>query len=215
MNNTEWNALYLPFEVPVSQLLTDYEVAYINAVHSYDDDDNGEIDRMSMEVIKIKNGTLHANHPYMIKARNEEAKQMSITVTNATLFESENVTLDCSSIYTKYEITGIYNKMTGSELNGCYALSGGSWKQIASNSYLSPFRMYLRITPREGSPYKVSPLAMTRISIHVKGEEGSTSIEELLQEQPKEEVIYDLMGRRVVTPVKGQIYIVGGKKRVY
>ena len=56
---------------------------------------------------------------------------------------------------------------------------------------------------------------MTRISIHVKGEEGSTSIEELLQEQPKEEIIYDLMGRRVVTPVKGQIYIVGGKKRVY
>lgn len=215
LNNTEWNALYLPFEVPVSQLLTDYEVAYINAVHSYDDDDNGEIDRMSMEVIKIKNGILHANHPYMIKARNEEAKQMNITVTGATLHKSENVTLDCSSIYTKYEITGIYNKMTGSELNGCYALSGGSWKQIASNSYLNPFRMYLRITPREGSPYKVSPLAMTRISIHVKGEEGSTSIEELLQEQPKEEIIYDLMGRRVVTPVKGQIYIVGGKKRVY
>ena len=53
LNNTEWNALYLPFEIPVSQLTDKYEVAYINAIHSYDEDDNGEIDRMSMEVIKL------------------------------------------------------------------------------------------------------------------------------------------------------------------
>lgn len=116
----------------------------------------------------------------------------------------------------KYEITGIYEQMTGSELAGCYALSGGAWKTIESASYLNPFRLYMRISDRGGSPVKVSPLAMTRINIHVKGEEGSTSIEELMmQKQPVEEVIYDLMGRRVTTPQKGHIYIVNGKKRVY
>lgn len=216
LNNTEWNALYVPFEIPVSQLIEDYEVAYINGIHSYDDDDNGEIDRMSMEVVKVKSGTLLANHPYLIKARTEEAKQMNITVNNTTLYKAESTTLDCSSVYTKYEITGIYEKMTESQLAGCYALSGGNWKLLASGSSLNPFRLHLRITSRGNSPVKVSPLAMTRIGIHVKGEESSTSIEELLmQEQQKEEIIYDLLGRRVENPVKRHIYIVNGKKRVY
>ena len=217
LNNLEWNALYVPFEIPVSQLIDDYEVAYINGIHSYDDDDNGEIDRMSMEVVKVKSGTLHANHPYLIKARTEAAKQMNITVNNTTLYAAESTTLDCSSVYTKSEITGIYEKMTGSELAGCYALSGGTWKTIASNSYLNPFRLYLRITSRGNSPIKVSPLAMTRINIHVKGEDSSTSVEEMMmQEQlPNDEIIYDLMGRRVENPVKRHIYIVNGMKRVY
>ena len=216
LNNTEWNALYLPFEIPVSQLTDKYEVAYINAIHSYDEDDNGEIDRMSMEVIKLKNGTLHANHPYLIKARTEEAKQMNITVENTTLHKAENRTLDCSSVYTKFEITGIYEKMTSNQLAGCYALSGGSWKNLTSGSSLNPFRLYLRVSSREGSPVKLSEAAMARIGIHVQGEETATSVEErLMQKVQKSDVVYDLSGRRVTHPKKGQTYIVNGKKRMY
>lgn len=38
----------------------------------------------------------------------------------------------------------------------------------------------------------------------------------MMQEQlPNDEIIYDLMGRRVENPVKGHIYIVNGMKRVY
>ena len=216
LNNTEWNALYLPFEIPVSQLTDKYEVAYINAIHSYDEDDNGEIDRMSMEVIKLREGTLHANHPYLIKARTEEAKQMNITVENTTLHKAENRTLDCSSVYTKFEITGIYEKMTSAQLAGCYALSGGSWKNLSSGSSLNPFRLYLRVSSREGSPVKLSEAAMARIGIHVQGEETATSVEErLMQKQHKADAVYDLSGRRVTSPKKGQTYIVNGKKRMY
>ena len=216
LNNTEWNALYLPFEIPVSQLTDKYEVAYINAIHSYDEDDNGEIDRMSMEVIKLREGTLHANHPYLIKARTEEAKQMNITVENTTLHKAENRTLDCSSVYTKFEITGIYEKMTSAQLAGCYALSGGSWKNLASGSSLNPFRLYLRVSSREGSPVKLSEAALARIGIHVQGEETATSVEErLMQKQHKANAVYDLSGRRVTSPKKGQTYILNGKKRMY
>ena len=216
LNNTEWNALYLPFEIPVSQLTDKYEVAYINAIHSYDEDDNGEIDRMSMEVIKLREGTLHANHPYLIKARTTAAKQMSITVENATLYKAESRTLDCSSVYTKFEITGIYEKMTSEQLAGCYALSGGSWKNLASGSSLNPFRLYLRVSSREGSPVKLSEAALARIGIHVQGEETATSVEErLMQKQHKADAVYDLSGRRVTSPKKGQTYIVNGKKRMY
>ena len=216
LNNTEWNALYLPFEIPVSQLTDKYEVAYINAIHSYDEDDNGEIDRMSMEVIKLREGTLHANHPYLIKARTAAAKQMSITVENTTLHKAESRTLDCSSVYTKFEITGIYEKMTSAQLAGCYALSGGSWKNLASGSSLNPFRLYLRVSSREGSPVKLSEAALARIGIHVQGEETATSVEErLMQKQHKADAVYDLSGRRVTHPKKGQTYIVNGKKRMY
>ena len=216
LNNTEWNALYLPFEIPVSQLTDKYEVAYINAIHSYDEDDNGEIDRMSMEVIKLREGTLHANHPYLIKARTTAAKQMSITVENTTLYKAESRTLDCSSVYTKFEITGIYEKMTSAQLAGCYALSGGSWKNLASGSSLNPFRLYLRVSSREGSPVKLSEAALARIGIHVQGEETATSVEErLMQKQHKADAVYDLSGRRVTSLKKGQTYIVNGKKRMY
>ena len=216
LNNTEWNALYLPFEIPVSQLTDKYEVAYINAIHSYDEDDNGEIDRMSMEVIKLREGILHANHPYLIKARTTAAKQMSITVENTTLYKAESRTLDCSSVYTKFEITGIYEKKTSAQLAGCYALSGGSWKNLSSGSSLNPFRLYLRVSSREGSPVKLSEAALARIGIHVQGEETATSVEErLMQKQHKADAIYDLSGRRVTSPKKGQTYIVNGKKRMY
>ena len=216
LNNTEWNALYLPFEIPVSQLTDKYEVAYINAIHSYDEDDNGEIDRMSMEVIKLREGTLHANHPYLIKARTTAAKQMSITVENTTLYKAESRTLDCSSVYTKFEITGIYEKMTSAQLAGCYALSGGSWKNLSSGSSLNPFRLYLRVSSREGSPVKLSEAALARIGIHVQGEETATSVEErLMQKQHKADAVYDLSGRRITSPKKGQTYIVNGKKRKY
>lgn len=216
LNNTKWNALYLPFEIPVTaEFLEDYEVAYINAMHSYDEDDNGEIDRLSQEIVKIKNGTLHANHPYLIRAKTEEAKQMNITVENAKLYKAESVTLDCSSVYTKFEITGIYEKMTSAQLAGCYALSGGIWNPVADGASLNPFRLYMRITEREGSPYKVSSAALARIGIHVKGEETATSIEEMEAGEQGTSAIYDLTGKRVLRPTKGQIYIVNGKKRVY
>ncbi|MBQ5374926.1 MAG: Ig domain-containing protein, partial [Bacteroidaceae bacterium] len=216
LNNTEWNALYLPFEIPVSQLTDKYEVAYINAIHSYDEDDNGEIDRMSMEVIKLREGTLHANHPYLIKARTTAAKQMSITVENTTLYKAESRTLDYSSVYTKFEITGIYEKMTSAQLAGCYALSGGSWKSLSSGSSLNPFRLYLRVSSREGSPVKLSEAALARIGIHVQGEGPATSVEErLMQKQHKADAVYDLSGRRITSPKKGQTYIVNGKKRMY
>ena len=216
LNNTEWNALYLPFEIPVSHLTDKYEVAYINATHSYDEDDNGEIDRMSMEVIKLREGTLHANHPYLIKARTAAAKQMSITVENTTLHKSESRTLDCSSVYTKFEITGIYEKMTSAQLAGCYALSGGSWKNLSWGSSLNPFRLYLRVSSREGSPVKLSEAALARIGIHVQGEETATSVEErLMQKQHKADAVYDLSGRRITSPKKEQTYIVNGKKRMY
>jgi hypothetical protein len=213
--NLYWNALYVPFEIPVSEIIDKYEVAYVNNVNSYDHNDDGTIDDMRMEVIKIKSGTLNANYPYLIKARNEEAKNMTITLENTTLFQSVETTIDCSSVFAKHEITGIYNKRYKNELpDGAMAISmAGAWQPIASGSYLNPFRLYMTITARDGSPVKVEPAAMSRIRISVLGEDVETDIEETRRETKN--IILDLSGRSVLNPVKGGVYIVNGKKVIF
>ena len=216
--NMLWNPLYVPFKIPYEDLQENYEVAYINAMHSYDNDDNGEIDDMVMEIVKIKAGTLKPNHPYLIKARNAEAMEMSIVQEKTTLYPAEIATLNCSSVYTKFEITGTYQEMTFEKLNGSLVLTtDGAWKKLSSTSTLKPFRFYLTISSREGSPVEIADEAMSRVRIRVMGEDdNATGIDEVktANDELKSE-IYDLSGRRVSAPAKGGVYIVNGKKVIY
>ena len=214
--NLEWNSLFVPFEIPVSDLTDYYDVAYINDIHSYDWDFNGEIDQMEMEVIYIKEGTLHANHPYLIRAKYDEAKEMNIVVTDATLYSSakaDRTSITCSSAYTKFEVVGTYEKMTAEELNGCYAINtSGAWTQITNGGELNPFRLYMTITSRDGSPVKFSQSAQARINIRVQGEDTETDITDTENRKVKTEN-FDLTGRRAERMQNG-IYIVNGKKVV-
>ena len=91
-----------------------------------------------------------------------------------------------------------------------YAISteGGWWRTEG----LNPFRAYLTVIPRSGTP--VNARAMTNISFRVNGD-GTTSIDDAVLTTDKEAVVYDLSGRRVSVPQKGGVYIVGGKKIVY
>ena len=212
--NLNWNALYVPFEIDVEDIVDKYEVAYINAVHSYDKDDDGEIDELEMEVIKVKAGTTKANYPYLIKARNDEAKSVNISVEGATLYASTEKTLDCSSVYQKFEITGSYSRKSAAELSGKLAISlDGAWQPLVEGSFLNPFRLYLSISNRNDAPLKVNPLALSRVRIVEDG--MTTGILDLTPATQKDNVIYDFSGRRVIEPRKGQLYIVNGKKVVY
>ena len=216
LHNTEWNSLYLPFEVPVTEeLLDEFEFAYVNDMHSADTDDNGEIDKIEMEIVKIKEGTLHANHPYFIRAKSEYTI-LQLSYENTTLHATKETTLNCSSIYMDYAIVGTYKHIKGTEFASMpadryYAISiDGGWWQIPEDSSLYPFRAYLSMTARDGSPVKVSDEAMRSIRIREKGE-GTTGIEEVKGENGEVKTIYDLQGRRVEVPNKG-LYIINGKK---
>ena len=215
--NTEWNALYVPFEVEVTEeLLQDYEVAYINDVRSYDKDDNGEVDQMVMEVIKIKNGTLNANYPYLIRAKHNDAKALNWEMTDATLHAFAENMLTCSSVFMQYDVYSTYSQKTAAELDGCYAISTtGAWQPLAAGTRLNPFRLYMQMTELPGSPVKVSPSAISKIYINVQGEGETTEITNVEDSTNKQDVIYDLSGRRVMNPVKGGVYIVNGKKVIY
>lgn len=243
LHNTEWNSLYLPFEVPVTEeLLDEFEFAYVNDMHSADTDDNGEIDKIEMEIVKIKEGTLHANHPYFIRAKSEYTI-LQLSCENTTLHATKETTLNCSSIYMDYAIVGTYKQIKGTEFNSVpgnecippaangrrsvqseepaeakayyYAISiDGGWWQIPEDSSLYPFRVYLSITARDGSPVKVSDEALRAIRFRAVGDEENgetTGIENSELKIENSDVIYDLQGRRVEKMEKG-IYIVNGKK---
>jgi hypothetical protein len=211
--NTEWNALYLPFKVPVEMLTDNYDVAYFNNMHAYDRDNNGQIDEMDMEIMLLTEGTLHANHPYFIRAKNDAAKKLNIELTDATLYTTQENSLTCSSVYLNYELKGIYTQRTAAELTDCYAINtSGAWSPIATGSYLNPFRLYLKITSRDGSPVEVAPSALHSIRIRLKGD-YTTDIDEVETQTTDATIIYDLSGRRVENPGKG-VYIVNGKKVV-
>ena len=211
--NMLWNPLYVPFKIPVASISDKYDVAYINGMHSYDRNDDGKIDDLTMEVIKIANGTLKANYPYLIKAKSEADMEMTIEQEGTVLYPSESTTLSCSSVYTRFDITGTYNEMTAEELDGSLVItSNGSWEQMDPDYTLKPYRLYLTITNSGDSPVEIDQEAMSRISISVLGEE--TDVSSMEKGHVEKQVIYNLHGTRVQNPTKGGVYIVNGKKVV-
>lgn len=217
--NLTWNALYVPFEIPMTAMES-YDVAYINDVHSYDKDGNGTIDAMDMEVIKIMSGTLNANYPYLIRAKNESAKTMSINLTDATLYKTEHNGVFCSSVFTEFNVYGTYEQKKQENYPDILAIGGdGSWHKLAEGTTLNPFRLYLKIEDIKGSPVKVEESAASKIRIKVWGEDSdATGIEDncelgVTSEElgVRSEEYYDLQGRRVKNPTKG-LYIINGKK---
>ena len=219
--DSRWNALYVPFEIPVAGIADKYDVAYINDVRLYDSNNDGEIDEngMEVEVVYVKSGTLHANTPYLIRVKKtlsaeakEEARAMNLAL-STKLCHAEEKVYDCSSLYKTFTFGGIYKKKTAAEdLPGAYAISSdGIWHPMSVGSSLKPFRIYMKIENRDGTPFQPDA-AEAGIRIRVAGEDNATGIVETEGDNGKAE-IYDIAGRRVQNPAKG-IYVVNGKKTV-
>ena len=213
--NTNWQALYVPFEIPVTEdFLTEYEVAYINNVHQRDYDDDGDVDNTEIEAFKITKGTLRANYPYLIRAK--EVGEKAIIVSNTTLYATKENSIDCASVFSTYTFTGTYSRLSSDVLpqsGGYYALSGGTFRLVADGSSLGAFRYYLHIVPRNGdTATKIQAIRM-RI-MDEDGNEDITHVDDSEFVHSSEEVIYDLQGRKVFQPAHG-VYIVNGKKVIF
>ena len=227
--NNAWNALYVPFQIELTEeFLANYDVAYINDVRSYDQDDDGDIDDWSVEIVKIKKLTkLKANHPYVIRPKNDEAMNLSISRIYETLYSSnadKQMTVTCSSAYKQYEVKGLYSKTESAYLdnrNYVYAINKkGEWQKMDLSTSLLPFRIYLTMANKDGSPVAVDEMPAHSIRMRVVGEEdedGTTVIYdvETTEGEQEENVIYDLQGRRVFEPKAGSFYIINNKKVVF
>ena len=185
-----------------------------------------------MEIIKIKkNGKLKANHPYVIRPKNNEAMNLNITQHNTILHSTapdKQIALTCSSVYKQYTIKGIYSKSVSANLdngNYVYAVNKvGEWQKMALSTSLVPFRLYLTMANSDGSSVEAGDVIEQSIRMRLIGEEsenGTTVIydveadEELKGENGKVKAVYDLQGRRVLEPKKGGLYIINNKKAIF
>ena len=207
-NNTEWQALYLPFALAYENWADDFEVARINNMNQYDDNDDGIADRTVMEVFLVKEGSLEPHTPYLIKAKTTGEK--TFTLANAFLYGPAKRSYTVSSWNTLYTFVGTYTGISGEEMvnGGYYALGGGTLHPAASTeNALSSYRWYMKTTELSTSQQKAS-----EVKILVFDEDEETGIETLKEESDMR--VYDLQGRRVEKPAKG-LYIVDGKKIMF
>ena len=210
-SNTEWQALYVPFEMAYSEWQADFDVARLNNVHQYDDDEDGTVDRTILEAFHIKSGATTANTPYLIRAKSVGEK--TITLENATLYKAEERSIDCSSIGTKFTFTGTYSGISGTDMfaNGYYAMGSGSLHQAESSANnLSPMRWYMTVTDRNGNP-----MSLGEVKVMVFGDDADgIDLTPALSQGEGETAVYDLSGRRTGKPMKKGVYIKNGRKYV-
>ena len=225
LNKNVWNAFYVPFEWELTEeVLDNYDIAYINDVRSHDRNDDGQIDDWDIEIIKIKQlGKLKPNHPYIIRPRNDEAANLNISKIYTTIYSTTDPRyqhdITCSSVYKQYAVKGVYAKTLSANLdkgNYVYAINkSGEWQKMGLETSLVPFRLYLTMANRDGSPIDANEFVAQTIRMRLVGEEnedGTTLIYDLeADEEQGDDHIYDLQGRRVQKMEKG-LYIVNGKK---
>lgn len=203
--NTAWQALYVPFTMQYSDWCEEFDVAEINNFHEYDDNGDGVTDRTELEVKMMVDGSsTEANMPYLIRAKSEGEKTLSLA--NAMLYASEENTVDCASLKTRYVFTGIYHGMSAEELNGCYAMSAGMLQPVAYGASLNAMRWYLKAETRNGKP-----LSARQIKVRVVNNVAD-EIAEITDSNNADKAYYNIAGQRVAKGTRGTLLISNGKK---
>ncbi len=195
-----WQTLYLPFDISYNDIKDNFDVAWLNNVHQFDDDDNGTIDRTLIEAIKMSEGkTIKANTPCIIRAKVADADhKQNIVVNNAILRKAEHKAVDCSSVSTKYIFYGTYKAMSGAELvaGNYYVLTSGGFREARTSDNVNAYRWYFDIKDRDAE----SKFANSKISIICIDEDEAngeaTGIETIDNDSEEVIAIYDINGRK-------------------
>ena len=218
-NSTNWQAWYMPFAMSYEDWKDAFDVARLNDVHQYDDNEDGVADRTELEIMFVKSGSIAANTPYLIRAK--EAGPKSIQLTNAVVQPTLQNEFDVTSWNNRYVFTGTYTQIPGSTMvsEGYYALSGGALQQAQNASAsLGAFRWYLQVLDRSAQVAAAPKV----ISVRVVGDEGEVTgirpLQPMEQQEPAD--VYDLNGRLVRKAARSLdnlpqgVYIVNGKKYI-
>ena len=209
-SSNNWQALYVPFSMTYDDWKDYMDVYDIYNVLAYDEDNDGVIERTTVNMIRLKEGAVtEPNYPYVMRAKNTGA--VEITLTDAALYPAEENSIYCCSTKQRFTFTGNYKVMTGLYTKGYYALDGGILKTATNDEVeLKPQRWYMEVSNQDGSPIT----AATRIFLNAFGEEDEVEgVKGVAVNIIGEETTYDLNGRTVNTiGLPKGLYVRGGKK---
>ena len=152
--NTHWQALYVPFSIPVDSLSKyGLQVAELNDTHQWDFNGDGVADSTRVEFFTLTSGSTEANYPYLIRAT--EPTTLSLTLKDIEVQAAEENSIECSSTKQKFTFVGTYTGVSGADMydNNYYGMSGGGLKRVSNNTVsLKPQRWYMKIENKNGSP---------------------------------------------------------------
>ena len=210
-SNTNWTTWYVPFNLTLTEeICSKFAFSRINNVHQYDTNDDDKADKTVVESFRQTAGViLKANYPYLVKALSENDLSMVLNLTDVKPALAKAESIDCQSVDYKYVFTGTYNEMddSGSGSTDPYThCEGNKWLHFRS---LSPMRHYLTIQSRDAS--SASPAAMRSILLSIIGEEDTTGIVKIYDEQRRASETYDLSGRRLPAGSQRGLVIENGK----
>ena len=211
--NTNWEALYLPFSLKYEDWKDDFEIAYINAIHQEDNNDDGKIDETILEFVKLNSGSTAPNTPYIIRAKKKGEK--TFYVENTTVYPAEKNTVDCSTTAANFIFTGTYVPARFLASRPYYTLSGGKLERLdgLNGPSVLPYHWYMKIESRNSGYAKYYNPAK-EITISVLGEEEVTGISQMQMEN-RQSSVYDMNGRKVnENSLKPGMYIKNGRKFV-
>lgn len=183
-SDTDWQPLYLPFELDMEEICEQFDIAALNNIRQYDDNEDGVFDRMEMEIRILKKEKIEANHPYLIRAKEMGLKVLDLS--SRELFPTLTHSLDCSSTEMKFTFTGIYTTLYDGIDNDYYMLDNGIFKRCSFNDKMpQPFRWYMTIECRNNNnPYLINEIPIvedntSKISIHCNIDNNLQSIYDL------------------------------------
>lgn len=216
----KWMAVYVPFAIDCSQLVSDYEMATINNFHEYEQEDGTY--KVVLEVKRVTNGgTIPALTPCLMRMKTapEADVEKTLTFENAAFSAAADKSIDCSSVTRYYQFFGTLNGKKELIPATDFVLDAGKLHKTSKSTVLLPQRWYLSATDRTSTP--VEPASMLRsISINVIGDGEATGIEDIHvntesgADASGSTGIYDLQGRKINSePTKG-MYIKNGKKYI-
>ena len=213
-----WNSWFVPFEITTDELGVNglgFTAAYIAGVRQYEKDAEGNV-ITQVDVIKIKNGKLRAGTPYLIKLESSATEPLKATLnkTGAILKSSDVNNIHTETATAKYDFIGTYNEIAEEDVKLCYYIIGSKGTFVHPSSPVYAMNWYMKITDK-GAVYDElsSPSQAKAFIINVIGEEDQTTgIRTLYPAEKQIKEVYDLSGRRLDAPKRGQVNIINGKK---
>lgn len=214
--NTDWQALYIPFTLKYEEWADDFEIAKIKTIHEYDDSKDGITDRINVEVEVLSSGTTEPNYPYFIKANSIGTH--TFTPNNTIVYETKEQTIATVTSNLKYEFKGAYSELSqnNSSSTEYYVLKNSQLTNLKDTDIsIVAFRWYLKITSLN------EDTNIPNFTIDI-ADNNTTGIDEIVYSD-NEIAIYSLDGRLVkkqqnstlnemLKKLERGIYIINGQK---
>ncbi len=201
-----WTTVIVPFDYDLPDGVVAEELNFI----AFNGVDNNWISFKKVET------TMKANTPYILKNNSATAALFADMGIKAVYSTASTNSVEVEGATMK----GTYKEITAAELVAqedgdiIFINTAGEGKYIddedPANITFPAGRAYIVVNK---NTFSTSAGVAPKFSIF-HGDDDLNSIEETVNVEVKDDVIYDLAGRRIVKPTKAGIYIVNGKKMI-